>query len=130
MWPKDFGNLSGNKGASLTDKRKRSDDNRRNLFLKTVFDSGSAMSLYLRQRFLAKNASRFSIVFFTSLATYINNNVLSEGPARRRCPHSGEGEDFLTKFFYGNCCNSGTESRKIDPKVGNKPSCRGLKMGH
>ena len=41
----------------------------------------------------------------------------------RRCPHSGEGEDFLTGqpgfFFYENCCNSGTESRKIDPKVGN-----------
>ena len=40
----------------------------------------------------------------------------------RRCPHSGEGEDFLTgqlNFFYENCCNSGTESRKIDPKVGN-----------
>ena len=40
----------------------------------------------------------------------------------RRCPHSGEGEDFLTSqlnFVYENCCNSGTESRKIDPKVGN-----------
>ena len=51
----------------------------------------------------------------------------------RRCPHSGKGEDFLTgqlNFFYGNCCNSGTESRKIVPKVGNYPSCRGLKMGH
>ena len=23
------------------------------------------------------------------------------------------------KFFYGNSCNSGTESRKIVPKVGN-----------
>ena len=33
-------------------------------------------------------------------------------------------------FFYGNSCNSGTESRKIVPKVGNWPSCRGLKMGH
>ena len=43
----------------------------------------------------------------------------------RRCPHSEEGEDFLTgqpDFFYENCCNSGTESRKIDPKVGNEPS--------
>ena len=39
----------------------------------------------------------------------------------RRCPHSGKGEDFLTGQlnFYGNCCNSGTESRKIVPKVGN-----------
>ena len=40
----------------------------------------------------------------------------------RRCPHSGEREDFFdgsTKFLYENCGNSGTESRKIDPKVGN-----------
>ena len=40
----------------------------------------------------------------------------------RRCPHSGEGEDFLTGqliFFSGNCCNSGTESRKIVSNVGN-----------
>ena len=40
----------------------------------------------------------------------------------RWCPHSGEGEDFFdgsTKFFYGNSCNSGTESRKIISKVGN-----------
>ena len=40
----------------------------------------------------------------------------------RRCPHSGEGEDFLMgqlNFFYENCCNSVTESQKIDPKVGN-----------
>ena len=40
----------------------------------------------------------------------------------RRCPYSGKGEDFLTgrlNFFYGNSCNSGTESRKIVPKVGN-----------
>ena len=40
----------------------------------------------------------------------------------RRSPHSGKGKDFLTgqlSFFYGNSCNSGTESRKIVPKVGN-----------
>ena len=39
----------------------------------------------------------------------------------RRCPHSGKGEDFLTgqlNFFYGNCCNCGTESKKIIPNVG------------
>ena len=50
----------------------------------------------------------------------------------RRCPHSGEGEDFLTGqpgFFYENCCNSRTESRKIDPKVGNERSLRGLQTG-
>ena len=40
----------------------------------------------------------------------------------RRNSHSGREEDFLTgqpDFFYGNGCNSGTESRKIVPKVGN-----------
>ena len=40
----------------------------------------------------------------------------------RRNSHSGRGEDFLTSqpdFFYGNSCNSGTESRKIVSKVGN-----------
>ena len=75
------------------------------------------MSLYLRQRFLAKNASRFSIVFFTSLATYINNNVLSEGPARRRCPHSGEGEDFLMgqlNFFTKTAI---TPERKVEKSI-------------
>ena len=43
----------------------------------------------------------------------------------RRCPHIEEGEDFLTSqpdFFYENCCNSGMESRKIVPKVGNERS--------
>ena len=37
----------------------------------------------------------------------------------RRCTHSGKGEDFLTgqpDFFYGNSCNSGTESRKWFPR--------------
>ena len=37
----------------------------------------------------------------------------------RRCPHSGEGEEFLSlqpDFFNENCCNSGTESRKIVPR--------------
>ena len=50
----------------------------------------------------------------------------------RRCPDSGEGEDFLTCqpfFFYRNSCNSGTESQKIVPKVGNEPSLRGLQTG-
>ena len=50
----------------------------------------------------------------------------------RRCPHSGEGEDFLSckpGFFYENCWISGTECRKIDPKVGNERPLRGLQMG-
>ena len=50
----------------------------------------------------------------------------------RQLPYSGEGEDFLTgqpDFFYENCCNSVTESRKIDPKVGNERPLRGLQMG-
>ena len=66
-------------------------------------------------------------------------NLLSSPRAKRECPkglraesasaftgrrnsHSGRGEDFLTgqpDFFYGNSCNSGTESRKMVSKVGN-----------
>ena len=49
-----------------------------------------------------------------------------------RCPHSGEGEDFLTRqpfFFYENSHNSGTKSPKIVPTVGNEPSLRELQMG-
>ena len=40
----------------------------------------------------------------------------------RRNSYSGRGEDFLSgqpNFFYGNSCNSGTESRKMVSKVGN-----------
>ena len=50
----------------------------------------------------------------------------------RRCPHSGEREGFLTGqpgFFYKNCCISGMESKKIDPKVGNERPLRGLQTG-
>ena len=52
--------------------------------------------------------------------------------ARRRCPHSGEGEDFLTRrpfFFYENSRNSKTKSKNIAPNVGNEPSLRGLQTG-
>ena len=49
----------------------------------------------------------------------------------RRGPHSGEGEDFVMGqrfffFFYENGHNSGTESQKIVPKVGNEQPLRGL----
>ena len=40
----------------------------------------------------------------------------------RRNSYSGRGEDFLSRqpdFFYGNSCNSGTESPKMVSKVGN-----------
>ena len=40
----------------------------------------------------------------------------------RRCPHRWEGGRLFEPsagFFYGNSCNSGTESRKIVSKVGN-----------
>ena len=50
----------------------------------------------------------------------------------RRCPQSGEGEDFLTgqpDFFYENCCNSGTESQKMVSKVGNERPLQGLLTG-
>ena len=36
--------------------------------------------------------------------------------------------DVSTGFFYENGCNSGTESRKIVPKVENERSPRGLQM--
>ena len=32
-------------------------------------------------------------------------------------------------FFYENGCSSGTESRKMAPKVGNEQSLRGLQKG-
>ena len=38
----------------------------------------------------------------------------------RRCPHSGVGEDFLERrpgSPHENGCNSGTKSRRLDPKV-------------
>ena len=44
---------------------------------------------------------------------------------------SERGRNLLTKlnssivFFYPNSCNSGTESRKINPKVGNERSTNG-----
>ena len=37
----------------------------------------------------------------------------------RQCPHSGEGEDFLTRrpvFLYKNGHNSGTKSQKLPPR--------------
>ena len=37
--------------------------------------------------------------------------------------------DRSTGFFYENCCNSGTESLKIVPKVGNERSLQGLQTG-
>ena len=42
--------------------------------------------------------------------------------AGRLCPHSGEGEDFLMgqlNFLKKTAVTPETESRKIDPKVGN-----------
>ena len=38
--------------------------------------------------------------------------------------------DGSAKFFYGKSCSSRTESQKMVSKVGNQPSCRGLKIGH
>ena len=51
----------------------------------------------------------------------------------RWCPHSGVGEDFLTRqpfFFYKNSNFSGTKSRKIDLRLRNWPSRQGLQTGH
>ena len=60
------------------------------------------------------------------------HNAVAMAVTGKRCPHSGEGEDFLRRqlvFFYENNCNSGTESRKIVPKVGNEWPLRGLQTG-
>ena len=50
----------------------------------------------------------------------------------RRHSRSGVGEDFLMRHFlyYENCRFSVTKSQKIDPKVRNPPSRRGLQTGH
>ena len=73
----------------------------------------------------------------------INNNHFSyarmpeEPRARavtgRRCPHSRVGEDFFARwlgFFYENGSNSEKKSQKIDPKVANEQSLRGLQTDH
>ena len=47
----------------------------------------------------------------------------------RRCPTVGWGKTFwwvFRFFFYGNIRDSETKSKKIDPKVRNEPSLRGL----
>ena len=48
----------------------------------------------------------------------------------RRCPHSGVGEDFLERrpgSPHENGRNSGTKSRKLDPKVPKRSQRRGLR---
>ena len=51
----------------------------------------------------------------------------------RRCPQSGGGEDFLARwpffFFYENRRNAEMKNKKIDPKVQNGLSFRGLQTG-
>ena len=50
----------------------------------------------------------------------------------RWCPHSGVGGRLFgtsAVFFYENGCNSETKRRKIDPKMLNRPCCRGLQTG-
>ena len=48
-----------------------------------------------------------------------------------QCPHSGLGEDFLAHrpFFYENNRSSETKVNKIDHKVQDGPSHRGLQTG-
>ena len=81
------------------------------------------------------SGSEFLISFFFSLSS----------PRRRACalrglglllvdsaPIVGRGKTFWLVncfFFYENGCNSGTESRKIAPKVGNDRSLQGLQTG-
>ena len=48
----------------------------------------------------------------------------------RRCPHSGEGKDFLTRrpsFFYEYSHNSGSKSRKLIPRCNMNRLSKGYK---
>ena len=77
---------------------------------------------YFNQQHLSKILNIFVNLLQRYLITFFNCQARARAFTGRQCPHSGRGEDFLTgqpDFFYGNSCNSGTESRKIDPKVGN-----------
>ena len=66
-------------------------------------------------------------VYYPARALRALGLLLADG-----APQWGGGKLFepSTGFFYGNCCNSGAGSRKIDPKVGNEPSRQGLQIGH
>ena len=49
----------------------------------------------------------------------------------RRCPHSGEGEDFLMGELIFFMKTAVTPERKVEKSlVGNKRSLRGLQTGH
>ena len=58
----------------------------------------------------------FRLLVYPARALRALGLLLADG-----APTVGGGRLFegSTKFFYGNSCNSGTESRKIVPKVGN-----------
>ena len=83
-------------------------------------------------------AGRHGHILIASSMKYINQaKGLRAESARaftgRRNSYSGRGEDFLSRqpnVFYGNSCNSGKESRKNNPKVGNELSLRGLQMSN
>ena len=105
------------------------------LVVNSAFSSFNLFTSFSSSVFFSYHAYSISPSFFTSrFSTSCSSSPRAKrtGPkglraesARavtgRQCPHSGKGEDFLTgqlNFFYGNCCNSGTESRKIIPKKG------------
>ena len=85
-------------------------------------------SYFLSQLFNLRLLCKFSLNHSLQLAT-IGLTEFSSPRAEsaravtgRRCPHSGRGGRLFEPsagFFYGNSCNSGTESRKIVSKVGN-----------
>jgi len=75
-------------------------------------------------------ASKKEVIIFRDKQT--NTAESARAVTGTQCPHSGEGEGFLTRqpdFFYENGCNLGTESRKIVPKVENERSLRVLQTG-
>ena len=71
---------------------------------------------------LSRNHTPLTFSEKSSFSWSFGTNLFTEKHSKRKSFDSGRGEDFLMgqlNFFYGNCCNSGTESRKIVPKVGN-----------
>ena len=64
-------------------------------------------------------APQICIMLFYKLLIY---PARARAVTGRRCPHSGKGEDFLSRqpdFFTETAVTSGTESQKIVPMVGN-----------
>ena len=91
------------------------------MFKAEMLLAGLVTGLNLGERAIILVANKTDLVRFKTSMSNLSS-PRARAVTGRWCPHSGRGEDFLTgqpDFFYGNSYNSGTESRKIVPKVGN-----------